>query len=138
MKLIAFCASALMMLSGLAHAGGAPAPGPASAVSTLTPLPSVTRAVHSGPNRQIIRTERGSSLATLVRPMSIPRPPRPTLNVIRSFASAQPTADGGVMVRSVTLTTAQGPLSVHVSLDGSGRITLLPVDPSEEQPTFSR
>ena len=36
MKLIAFCASALMMLSGLAHAGGAPAPGPASAVSTLT------------------------------------------------------------------------------------------------------
>lgn len=137
MKLIAFCASALMVLSGFAHAGSTPSVG-AEVISTLTPLPTVNRALSSHRNRQVIRTARGDSLTTLVRPMRIPRPPRPTLSVIRGFADAQPTPDGGVMVRSVTLTTAQGPLSVHVSLDGSGRITLLPVDPSEEQPTFSR
>ena len=134
MRIVVLLSLALCAASGSVHAGAAPAPGPVQSVSTLTPLPGLQEASAGRANRVELRRTNGSRFATLARPLTLSRAPAPTLRLLRGLAGTQRSADGGLMVRAVTLTTAQGPLLVNVNLDTSGRIVLLPVAQSDDSP----
>lgn len=125
---------ALFVTSGTAHAGTTPAPGPVQSVSTLTPLPGVRDASLGRSNRVELQRANGSRFTTLGRPLVLNRAPAPTLRLLRGLPGNRRGADGSQMVRSVTLTTAQGPVLVHVNLDTRGRIVLMPVSADDDIP----